>query len=305
MPDKTIKADLHSHGTISLSPKVLRRQGYGDKNPLQLMINALIQRGITISAITSEDLEILPYSEADRLRHLVANCGASLGRGYKVEFLGQREDVLVAERNLNGRTDLVYLVNGQTVVVKNNGERYDHLVVGTTQVPNLKSFPDTIRFCYDHGYPNFLEHPGLKAHFGAGIDLAERLLGLYQEEITGVEAHNAQLIVPEFLSALPLIGEYNRGLNRKAAELAEDFGKPQIATSDSHRIQNMGTAYIEFIEDDLDTRTEARFISSLMGIITGKRFISKRTYQNPLTWAKWTFDFKMALKRGEIDSREI
>ena len=66
----------------------------------------------------------------------------------------------------------------------------DHLVVGSNQVPNLKSLDYTVKYCKDNGLIQIAEHPLFEEHGGMGRENLEK----YTENIIAIEGHNSQLL---------------------------------------------------------------------------------------------------------------
>ena len=286
---ENIKADLHAHGPIGFEPYWLRVQGYEGKNLLQLIVESCIKKDIRIAAITSEAFEIPRGSIHDRLGYL-AKMIKALPENYEAEMLG-KESIVVKKGSKE-----VILLSGQTPIIEENGKRYDHLIVGSNRVPNGMNFSDTLQCCLDNGLPNFLEHPAVEEHCGTGLSLAEKLIMQHGDKITGIEGHNSNLVWPGFLSFAPKIGQYNRRANKMAKQLSEKIGKPYIANSDAHRIEDIGTSYIEFEAGLIDRTNEEKLIQSITKAISSKKFSTKESYVPLTAWLKTSYLFINGLK---------
>ncbi len=277
------KIDLHNHGAICFHPSWLRFQGYGGKNLLQLWADRCFHKRIDLCAVTSEEEEIPKGTYHDRLAYLKDKCALKLPRGYETDTLGENILIIGKERRK------VYFLNGQTVIVNENGEYLDHLVVGTNQVPNLKNWRETLEYCASQGLIQIAEHLGAEYHRGAGTARVEQSLDF----ITAIEG-NAQFIIPEFLSFAPVIGKYNRGINRKAREFALSKGKPFVTSSDAHSISATGTSYIETGEQ-IRTDLGEHFFQDLKSIIEIKKCTPREGYHNLFCWLNWTSRFKIGI----------
>ena len=282
------KIDLHNHGAISFHPDWLRFQGYGGKNLLQLWADRCFHTEIDVCAVTSQEEEIPKGTCHDRLAHLKNKYALSLPKGYETDTLG--ENILIIRKD----DKRIYFLNGQTVIVNENGKKLDHLVVGTNQVPNLKNWRETLEYCASRGLIQIAEHFDAEYHRGAGMARIEQSLDF----ITAIEG-NAQFIIPESFSFVPVIGKYNQGINRKAREFASSKSKPFVTSSDAHNIAATGISYIETSEP-IRTDSEAHFFKDLKLIIEKNKFSSREGYQDLFSWLNWTSRFTIgnALKVG-------
>ena len=239
-----VNVDLHMHGPIGFQEYWLKVQCYHGKNILKEIVDTCFKKEIDICAITSQEMEIPSGSIHDRFYQLT-QYAKSLPRSYKHDRFG--EIALVVEKY----GQKVTIVNSQSVVVleNNNGQqrRIDHLVVGSNQVPNNRSLEDTIKYCRDNEFIQIAEHAFLAEHFGIGKELLEK----HVEEIDAIEIHNAQLFLPGVFKLFPVIGAYNKSINKRARKFAEFYSKPGVANSDAHKIENLGAAFtiIEFTPD--------------------------------------------------------
>jgi len=274
-----VRADLHMHGAIGFQPYWLKKQGYSG-NLLKLITDECLVRKIDICAVTSEAEEIPKGSVHDRLGYLI-NESSSLPSHYKVDRLG--ENVLVVEINGN----LIHLVNGQTVIVKEDGKRLDHLVIGSNQVPNFRNLRDTLQYGKDNGLIQVAEHPFVKTHFGIGSKLED-----YVDDYDAIEGHNSQLILP--------IGQYSNVANEEAQEFAHEHNKPWIAVSDAHRVEDIGISYID-LKDEISSVSEDKFLEDLRKVIIDGNFIPVGNFISYLGLVDWVSKFKIGtwLKRDQ------
>lgn len=260
----THRADLHMHGPIGFQPYWLEKQGYAGKNLLQMLADTCYARGITICAVTSQEWEIPRGSLHDRLTWLREQYAPHLPRDYRTDTLG--ENILIVGK---GEQE-VYFVNGQTVNVFEDSKRFDHLVIGSNQVPNKRALKDTIAYARDHGLIQIAEHPFVLNHYGIG---RARLLE-HLTDFDAIEGFNAQV--------LWLCGGYNV----QAKACAREYQKPAIAVSDAHRIEDAGLSHIVFYET-LDTRNESTFFHSLKKMLCEEKFETVENFEPLRDWIRW------------------
>ncbi len=289
-----MKADLHFHGPIGFQPHWLKVQGYfgKDENVLRKIADRCFEREIDICAITSEETEIPRGSIHDRFGYMIKTWGkATKAAGYGVDLLGK--NVLVLTRKRFTEQDKLYLVNGQTVIIGEKGKRLDHLVVGSNSVPNDMGLLDTLMYCDYNGLIQIAEHPFALSHFGMGEKVLETHLGYYD----AVEGHNSQLCLPAFMSGLPVVGNYTRTQNRKAKDFAAVHNKPYVATSDGHRVDDVGISYINTL-NQINDASEEQFIGGLKRAIKDKRFTVHEEYEPLGRWLNWVSKFKIGTTLG-------
>ena len=278
------------HGAIGFQDYWLKLQGYKQKmwregkNLLQLIVDQCFEKDIDVCTITSEEFEIPKGSVHDRIGYLEKQ-SMNLPRAYKFGKLG--ENILIINRN----EKKIYLINGQTVVIKEDNERFDYLVIGSNQVPNQRNFKDTHTYCNDHNLIKIAEHPKAEHHFGMGFKRLKEQL----EEYHAIEGHNAQMIIPKALAFLPKIGKYNKAVNEETIAFAKQHNKPYIAVSDAHDISGIGATYMQFEEALLNLANEQKFIESLKNIITNRKFSTYEGYQKAMSWLKWTAQFQWGI----------
>ena len=292
------RADLHMHGPIGFQPYWLRKQGYAGKNLLQLIADECFRKGITICAITSQEKEIPKNSVHDRLGCLKNHEAQYLPQGYQTDSLG--ENILVVEKGSNR----VYLVNGQTVMPEENGKKYDLLVVGSNQIPNAMSFNDTLNYGKDHGLIQIAEHPYIETHRGIGEELLEEHI----KDFDAIEGHNSQAIFSSWTTRLPVVGgllsRAGKEMNEKARQIACRYNKPWIATSDAHRIEDLGISHIQW-ESEIDDSNETRFFGNLKTRIHTGAFKPIINYEKMLAWFSWISTFQKGIRSGRIKDEYI
>lgn len=280
------------HGPIGFQPFWLRKQGYAGRNLLQLIADQSFKRRIDVTAITSQADEIPKGSVHDRFGCLVQEA-TLLPRGYTADLLGQ--NILVVESG----DQRVYVVNGQTAMPREDGKKYDLLVVGSNGVPNGLRVGDTLEYCKDRGLFRGAEHPLIESHRGLG----EELLGRHIDEFDAIEGFNAQAVFPVALTKLPVVGRgffsrAGRELNEKAKQVAREYGKPYIATSDAHRIEDLGVSHIEWT-GTLEDSSEEGFLTGLREIIRSGDFRTIERYVGVVGWGRWVATFQLGVRDPE------
>src|SRR3989344_3993766 len=289
-----IKADLHYHGPIGLQPYWLKVQGYVGKNLLTEIFDACAKRDINLCAITSDEDKIPFNSIHDRFNWLKNKYAIGIRKPYSFDVLGKNVALMYNEY----QNKSLYIVNGQTVRTREKEISEfdgltkkgiaDYLVIGTNQIPNHRPLEETVKRVYESGNCiGIAEHAFCTAHGGMDRDNPERLLPY----IHAIEGHNSQLIFNR-LTKLPIVGKkfakYRRELNEEAQKYALQKDKPWIATSDGHRIEDVGISSITFAEELLDTHSEEKFVTSFNKIIVTKNFSQQCAYQNIFGWFDWT-----------------
>jgi len=133
--------DLHNHGVIGFHPKWQKLQVYSGKNVLQMWADRCFEKGIDFCAVTSErdvpKISIGHYE--DRINYLLDNYAKTLPKEYSAGKLG--DNSFIVEKD--GRK--VIFMSGQTVVVREDDRRSDHLIFGSNQIENGKNWDYTLK----------------------------------------------------------------------------------------------------------------------------------------------------------------
>lgn len=255
-----IKADLCCP-TMSFEPYWIRggwfRKSYKGKNLLQILADTCFSRGIDICALTSisdqvdEKGVILRNSPHDKLGFLEVKFAQTMPKDYKTERLDK--DLIVVERG----GELVYFINGQIVIVMDKSRDYNpiaitdegrhhHIVIGSNEVPNFKTFAETLAYCNDNKLLHGLRIPRKAFYFGAGEEIA----AMFAKQCDFIEGHNPWL-TPE--------------QNKSAQEFALKFDKAWISVSNAKSLESAGVAYIKFDGEDIDgfDRGDIKTVSSV------------------------------------------
>lgn len=285
------RADLHNHIWIGFHPPWPEIQGFNPESILHSFVDKCLEKNLGIIAVTSQTDNERCEVIHDRLEVLKKQA-LSLPEEYKTDTLG--ENILIVGTETSAGEKLVYIVNGQTVVVRDGERQLDHLVVGTNKVRNLRCLRDTIKNARELRAIQIIEHPYLLEHFGVGEETAKEIL----DEVDAIEGHNAQFPLYSFLGFIPLAGIYNRGVNKKAKRFAHKYDKPYTASSDAHQLRSVGRAYIT-LRDMPDTSSEEGLIESLRGMVREGNNAGFETYEGyePLhSWLSWTWKFRKGTK---------
>ena len=304
MNNNYVRFDHHYHAAFDFSPRWMRVQRYSaNTNVLQAIVDTALAKKIDICAIVTEDFgdkesggrlikQASIHNKFARLKDMALNLPAS----YKHNCDGP---VITVEKD--GRS--TYILSAQTPLVRDNGYRIDHLVIGVdaySLIPNLMSLVETNSWINEeYGRENVIrvaEHVGLKEHFALS---QERFLSEFLEGNYDALEFNAQMINPLNPHAgrykIPSIGKKlraaNRGLNESNEAFAREHKVPFIAGSDGHRIEHLGIAYTEFNAGRIDTSSGAGLVHSIKQAIAKRQFGIHRGYASILQWCQWLTEF--------------
>lgn len=280
-----MNADLHYHGPSSFHPIWLYRQGYEGKNILKEITDSCIRNQIDICAIVSRSssLQVKKGSADDRFGYLLRE-SKQLPEGYLPVQLGN--NVLTVKRA--GKS--IYIINSQSVFAQDSGRVVEHIVLGSNEVKNKQPLGKTLRnISFNSNLINIAEHPFSLDHGGVGKDGLDRYLDYYD----AIEGHNSQFVLPRFWGDLPIIGDYTKRVNEKAREYAKQMEKPWIATSDGHRIEDVGMSHIEL--EGISTESEELLLRTLKEAIRENRFTPVCRYPNMKDWLCWAVRSKLKI----------
>ena len=102
--------------------KVKKLKIHDFKNLLKLITDKCFEKDIGVCALTSEEFSIPRNSVHDRLNYLKNNYALDLEKqGYETLSLG--ENIFAVMKGEAENRKETYFVNGQTVVVKDNGKK--------------------------------------------------------------------------------------------------------------------------------------------------------------------------------------
>ena len=291
---RKVKVDLHMHGPIGFQEFWLKDQGYGGKNLLRLIADSCLDKGVGITAITSDEDEIPRGSIHDRFNYLINKFALTLPKGYEFSRFGK--NIGIVARN----DEQLFILNAQNVRTNDEGKQVGYNVIGTNKIPNHRDLVETIKLVNDknsdeEGYLiGGPEHAFCDAHHGIGDkEKLAKLLPL----MSFVEGHDAQIIW-NVSEKIPVFGKYRRGINDLAQEFAQNYKKPWIAVSNAHRIKDAGIAYVEFDFDKLDMTNPAKFSKSLKTVVESNEFTNHCGYQSKAGWLDWVSSYAWGTKLG-------
>ncbi|MEK6858987.1 MAG: hypothetical protein AABX53_03700 [Nanoarchaeota archaeon] len=293
-----IRADLTAHGSIGFQPYFLREQGYAGRNLVRTFADACERRKIGICAVVSQADDMnAPYQ--DRFAILREQARTLHPLGYTITKRG--DNLLRVEKRTspeNSPRKLTYLLNAQSVVMREEDEKLSLTVIGTNQAPNGLSHHETMKWCRDH--PEFIylaEHP-FKEGSPRGVG-RDRFLE-HKEVYDGID-FDPQLAIPDWMTYLPAVGKalkgYRRELNECARELTWESNVPLVPGSNAHRFEDIGIAHIEVSEAALNYTRDATLVASLKTALRAGTFNAYYAYESLPAWFSWTRKFKRGLQR--------
>ncbi len=278
--------DLHVHGPIDFDPRWLISQGYKPESLLIDLVETSFSKGLdAFSIISAYDIR-LRSTVLDRFKHL-CKLSKYLPKDYNSEILG--DNILLVERE----EKRVLIINGQSVNIRENGEVLESLVVGSNSVPEGGSIKDTSAYCRDNGLIFVAEHVMSQRSGGIGLERLEKHL----KDYTAVEGHNSQLTFRFPFSHFPILNQYARCLNREVQKYCNGVKKPWIATSDAHRIKDVGKSHI-IIEPSLNLSDGGSVIQDIREAVESNSFKTVCEYESLFGWFSWT---STLLRRGITD----
>src|SRR3989339_723374 len=136
---------------------------------------------------------------------------------------------------------------------------------------------------------NVAEHPFSLDHGGLGEGNLNRYLNYYD----AIEGHNAQFILPGFLGGILRVGDYTKKVNAKAKEYALKMQKPWVATSDGHRIEDVGISHIQL--EGVFADSEKTLLKTLKEAIRKNRFTPVCRYPALGDWLNWAIKSKLGI----------
>ena len=280
-----MNADLHYHGPINFQYAGLSRQGYAGKNILKEVTDSCIRNGIDICAMVSKSSGdfVKKGSVDDRFGYLMAET-ERLAEGYLPIRLGN--NVLAMKKE----DKTVYIINAQSVFAYENGRVVESIVIGTNEARNKRPIKELLRDTwFRDDRINIAEHPFSLDHGGLGEGNLNRYLNYYD----AIEGHNAQFILPGFLGGILRVGDYTKKVNAKAKEYALKMQKPWVATSDGHRIEDVGISHIQL--EGVFADSEKTLLKTLKEAIRKNRFTPVCRYPALGDWLNWAIKSKLGI----------
>ena len=253
-------ADLHSHAVVT----------YEGKPNLRELFDYCSRIGLDIIAFTNF---------ADSRYEDLKKTAISLPKKYEFQDLGRV--FYVSDGN-----KLLTVVGGQEVPTKQG----HILTVGaTSQIKNYKEMKETIEEAKDKDAIIIADHPFTSVWGGMGKENLEKHL----DDWDGIEFNSQNITLIPFLLD-------QRKSNYEAEEFSKKYNIPLIATSDSHRLEEIARSYITF-KEKLGLMYDNRLISKLRSIIKSKNFDNVKRYNTWGSFVSWAVPFQIKAKLGFYD----
>ena len=182
------------------------------------------------------------------------------------------------------------VIKGQEVPTKQG----HILTVGAaSDITDYKDIKETIEEAKDKDAIVIADHPYTTLHGGMGEGNLER----YLDQWDAIEVFNAQNI-----NLVPFL--LNQKLsNEKAREFAKKHNLPGIATSDSHRLNEIAVSYITF-KEKFGVMDTDKLIDNLRRIIRNKQFEAIERYNSWGSFVSWAVPFEIKARLGYYNKKE-
>jgi len=250
--------DLHSHSIVTYK---------GHPN-----LKELTQHCINIG------LDILVFTNfVDSRYEDLKNTYRSLRTNYEMQDLGRLFYVYNGE-------ELFTVIKGQEIPTKQG----HILTVGATgDIQNYKDIEETLKEARDKDAIIIADHPFTSVWGGIGKENLEE----YLDKWDAIEVFNSQNIalVP-FLSFLD-----QRRSNDYAQSFADKHNLAGVATSDSHRLNEIALSYITF-KREINYYDADLVISSLRDLIRKKEFENVKRYNSWGSFVSWAVPFQLGFR---------
>ncbi|MEK6916100.1 MAG: hypothetical protein AABW89_06175 [Nanoarchaeota archaeon] len=264
--DYIYRADLRAFGAIGFQDVWLKRQGLESGDISQAILMRTFLRGIDVIGLTSEDDKMISGSPEDRFGFVKKGL-ESLSDSFDEPERG------VLRIRKGGKS--IYIINCQTMHDPNWQGLKLH-VIGGNCLPQRDRLNDAVNYANDKGYMTFLMN--VDESNGDNLNLVESVVF----NCTGVIGHDANNVFPDWMRSIPVFGKRFKGKARSRnlpeESWIETLGKPSIAVSSAHWIQEIGSAGIQYAS----VPEEHFSLRALELKIEGKRFRADRGYNSPL-----------------------
>ena len=190
---------------------------------------------------------------------------------------------------------LFYAYNGDKILMVIKGQevptKQGHiLTVGAaSNIQDYRNLDETIKEAKDKDAIIIADHPFTKVWGGIGKENLEEYLDKYD----AIEIFNSQNIA--LLPLIPILDQ--RGSNDLAREFSRQNNLPGVATSDSHRLNEIALSYITF-KKSINYYDSDLVISSLRSIIKSKDFENVTRYNNWGSFVNWAVPFQIKSRLG-------
>lgn len=280
-----MKLDLHNYGLIGFQPTPwLFIQNY--HSPPNIILEKIVyqcfKKEIDVCGITSKEFKIPKESIHDRFGYLVKK-SKELPHSYKCDEI--KDTALIIEKD----SKKVILLNVQGVIsYGSKGERIDFLVIGDNSIENESDLSKAINETKEGGLISMIHHPLLTNEMYCGMP--EKELEKFNSYFDAIVTHDAQTPFPINLFTY---------FKREDAKIFASVNKiPQVAVSGSHRIEDIGTSYIEY-NGILNLSNKDKLLDSLRVAIQNGKPIENDI--SLIAFLDWYLKFKKGCKVLELN----
>jgi len=255
--------DLHSH-------VVVKYEGKPD-------LNRIAEHCMNIG------LDVLVFTNfVDSRYEYLKRTARALSKRYKFEDLGRAFYVFGAQKSF-------MVIKGQEIPTKQG----HILTVGATgDIKNYNDLSETIKEAKDKDAIIIADHPFTSVWGGLGRKNLEEHL----EDWDAIEVFNAQNI-----KLVPFLMDQTES-NKLAQEFAYENNLPGVATSDSHKLNEIALSYITF-KQKLNFSKSDDIIAYLRKIIKNKEFENVRRYNSWGSFVSWAVPFQLKARLGFYDKK--
>ncbi len=279
---KTINVGLHGHVLAGFGN--YWREKYNCPNIARTLFDKCVENNLKIYVITDDVYgNINGVSRFNQISH-------ESFYDPKLEYERLDDNAFVLSQGKNS----VYLLNGQSVRVKDGEKRYDIATFGKEGLSDFPSFEEAKKYFDGEGLLSIsiLEHPLAEAHRGALTK--ERLEEiLFKKYIDAIE-FNSKIAVPNIFKYVPYLKGFTKEKNEDASLIAEKYKIPIVANDDSDTPPQIGLAYNIFPENKINFTNGETITRDINSLILLNKFQIKKGYQDFIPW--FTYAVRAKLK---------
>lgn len=253
-------ADLHSHAIVT----------YEGKPDIKELFDHCSKIGLDIIVFTN-----FADSRYEDLKKTAVN----LPKNYEVFDL--KRVFYVSDGN-----KLLTVIKGQEVPTK---EGHILTVGAIGEITNYREMEEAIKEAKDKDAILIADHPFTSIWGGMGRENLEK----YLDKWDAVEFNSQNITLIPFLMD-------QRRSNYKAEDFSKKYNIPLVATSDSHRLEEIALSYITFKEKPKIVYGD-KLISKLIEIIKSNNFENIKRYNEWGSFVSWAVPFQIKAKLGCFD----
>ena len=254
--------DLHSHTTVTYegNPNL----GELTKHCINIGLDTLVFTNFVDSRY--EDLK---------------NTSVSLGKRYEMLDLGRLFYVYNGEK-------ILMIIKGQEIPTKGG-----HILTigGVSDIKNYNDLEETLKEAKDKDAIIIADHP----FTGVWGGLGRANLDKHLESWDAIETFNSQNIA--LIPFLPVLDQ--RSSNDNAKAFTKEYNLPGVATSDSHRLNEVALSYITF-KEKINHYDSDLAIYDLRKVIKENKFENVERYNHWGSFVNWAVPFQIKAKLGLI-----